>query len=209
MKNKIRVLLADDHYMARIGITTPINHSDDMMIVAEARNGLQALEMFDELEPDVAILDYAMPDITGVEAAKRIISKHPHARLLMLSMYDGEEDIHRAASAGVRGYLTKSVERDELLGAIRAIHRGELYFPAELEAKLRARAKREPLTQREIEIIQMILRGLANKQIAEAIGYSESLVKRHVSRIMEKLGARDRSHAAALALERGTVRLGE
>ena len=207
MKKKISVLIVDDHFMARLGLSVPINGERDMTVVAEARNAAQALALYRTHRPDVVTMDYMMPDQNGVEATRAIIAAFPEAQIIMLSGYDGEEDIHRAVEAGVRGYLTKAAERDEVIAAIRAVHHGGRVFSPEVAAKLAARTKREPLTEREVNILRLIVDGRSNKEISTALHMSGGLVKLHVSLILEKLGAPDRTRAATLAIARGIIHL--
>jgi DNA-binding NarL/FixJ family response regulator len=207
MKKKISVLIVDDHFMARMGLSVPINGETDMTVVAEARNAAQALTFYRKHRPDVVTMDYMMPDQSGVEATRTILAAFPEAQIIMLSGRDGEEDIHSAVEAGVRGYLTKAAERDEVIAAIRTVHHGGRVFPPEVAAKLAARNERDPLTEREIAILRLIVDGRSNKEIATALHMSGGLVKLHVSLILEKLGAPDRTRAATLAIARGIVHL--
>ena len=207
MKKTIKVLIVDDHFMARMGLSVPINGEPDMTVIAEARNAAQALTLYREHRPDVVTMDYMMPDQDGIEATRTIITAFPEAQIIMLSGRDGEEDIHRAVQAGVRGYLTKAAERDEVIAAIRSVHQGERVFPPEVAAKLAARSKRESLTERELAILRLIVDGRSNKEIATTLNLSGGLVKLHVSLILEKLGAPDRTRAATLAIARGIIHL--
>jgi DNA-binding NarL/FixJ family response regulator len=207
MKKKISVLIVDDHFMARMGLSVPINGEADMTVVAEARNAAQAFTLYRKHRPDVVTMDYMMPDQSGVEATRTILAAFPEAQIIMLSGRDGEEDIHRAVEAGVRGYLTKAAERDEVIAAIRTVHHGGRVFPPGVAAKLAARNEREPLTEREIAILRLIVDGRSNKEISAALHMSGGLVKLHVSKILEKLGAPDRTRAATLAIARGIVHL--
>ena len=209
MKINIRVLLVDDHFTARLGLIVPINGEPDMEVVAEAENAAEALKLYRKHQPDVVIMDYKLPDRSGVEATEDIRGEFPKARVLMLTVFDGEEDLYRAMIAGAAGYLTKSASRNEVLRAIRAVAGGKKHFPPELEAKIRDREKREPLIPREVEILRHIVRGAANKQIAGSMNLSVGTINLHVSKILEKLGAPDRTRAVTLAIERGIVRLGE
>ena len=204
---KITVLIVDDHFMARMGLAVPINGERDMTVIAEARNAAQAIALYRQHRPDVVTMDYFMPDQNGVEATRAIRAEFPQARILMLSGRDGEEDIHRAVDAGVCGYLTKAAERDAVIAAIRSVHAGQQVFPPEVAAKLAARNEREPLTEREIKILRLIVDGRSNKEISTALHMSGGLVKLHVSKILEKLGAPDRTRAATLAIARGIVHL--
>jgi DNA-binding NarL/FixJ family response regulator len=204
---KIRLLVAEDHLIARVGVTAIINEQPDMIVVAEAANGQQAVEMFRQHVPDVALLDMRMPLMNGVAAAAAIHAEFPNARTIALSTYTGDEDIRRALSAGVSAYLTKDVLRDELLKAIRAVHAGHRYLPAALAAALKSQAPSAQLSAREIEVLELIARGLANKQIAHTLRIAEATAKNHVKNVMAKLGVQDRTRAATAAIERGIIHL--
>jgi DNA-binding NarL/FixJ family response regulator len=207
-KKSIRVLIVDDHFMARLGLGVPINGEPDMKVVGEAADAAEAIAQFRKLKPDVVTMDYRLPGAGGVETAQQILAEFPEARVLMITAYEGEEDIFRAIQAGACGYLTKDASRAELLDAIRRAHAGETVLAPAVAAKLRERQRREPLIPREIDILRLIVDGRANKEIASALNLSEPLVKLHVRKILEKLGAPDRTRAATLAIERGIVRLG-
>jgi DNA-binding NarL/FixJ family response regulator len=207
-KKPIRVMIVDDHFMARLGLAVPINGESDLRVVAEAADAAEACTQYRIHRPDVVTMDYRLPGPDGVEATLALRAEFPDARILMVTAYEGEEDIHRALQAGARGYLTKDASRAEVLNAIRRVFHGEQVLPADIAAKQAARLGREALIPREIEILRCIVDGLANKEIAAALGFSEALVKLHVRRILEKLGAADRTRAATLAIERGLVRLG-
>ncbi len=209
MKKTIRILLVDDHFTARLGLSVPINSEPDMEVVAEAENAAEAFTLYRQHRPDVVIMDNKLPDRSGIDAIDEIRGEFPEARVLMLTVFDGEEDIYRAVIAGAAGYLTKSASRDEVLQALRNIAAGAKHFPPELESKIEERRKREPLIPREVEILRHIVRGEANKQIAASMHLSLGTINLHVSKILEKLGAPDRTRAVTLAIERGIVRIGE
>jgi two-component system NarL family response regulator len=203
----IRILIVDDHFMARLGLTVPINGEPDMCVVAEAEDATEALIQFRKHKPDVVTMDYRLPGKSGAEAVISIRGEFPAARIIMLSAYEGEEDVLRAAQAGVSGYLTKSASRADVLAAIRRVHAGEKAYAPAIAAKLKVQQRREPLIPREVEILRHIVEGRANKEIAAAMHLSEPLVKLHVRKVLEKLGAADRTRAATLAIERGIVHL--
>jgi two-component system, NarL family, response regulator len=207
MSDKIRILVAEDHLVARVGVTTIVNMQPDMTVVAEASNGQQAVELYREHQPDVALLDMRMPVMGGVEAATRIRGEFPRARLIALTTYGGDEDIRRALAAGVQAYLTKDVLHDELLKAIRAVQAGQAYLPAAVAASLAAQMPRPDLSAREVQVLEQIVRGLANKQIAYTLGIAEHTVKNHVKSILSKLGVQDRTQAATAAIQRGIIHL--
>ena len=207
MSEKIRILVAEDHLVARVGVTTIVNMQDDMTVVAEASNGHQAVEMFRLHLPDVTLLDLRMPGMGGVEAAIKIRAEFPGARMVALTTYGGDEDIRRALAAGVQAYLTKDVLHDELLKAIRAVFGGQTYLPAAVAASLAAQLPRPDLSAREVQVLGLIVQGLANKQIAFTLNIAEHTVKNHVKNILSKLGVQDRTQAATAAIQRGIIHL--
>ena len=207
MNDKIRILVAEDHLVARVGVSTIVNMQPDMTVVAEASNGQQAVELFRKHRPDVTLLDLRMPGMGGVEAATAIRAEFPTARMIALTTYGGDEDIRRALAAGVLAYLTKDVLHDELLKAIRAVNEGHTYLPAAVAAALAAQLPRPDLSAREVQVLELIVRGLANKQIAYTLNIAEHTVKNHVKNILSKLGVQDRTQAATAAIQRGIIHL--
>ena len=207
MTEKIRLLVAEDHLVARVGVTTIVSMQPDMEVVAEASNGQQAVELYQQYRPDVALLDLRMPVMTGVEATQAIRREDPHARMIALTTYGGDEDIRRALAAGVQAYLTKDVLHDELLKAIRAVYAGQTYLPAAVAAALAAQMPRPDLSAREVQVLELIVQGLANKQIAYSLGIAEHTVKNHVKSILSKLSVQDRTQAATAAIQRGIIHL--
>lgn len=207
MSERIRILVAEDHLVARVGVTTIVNMQTDMTVVAEASNGQQAVELYRQHLPDVALLDMRMPILDGVAAAKAIRGEFPGARMIALTTYGGDEDIRRALAAGVQAYLTKDVLHDELLKAIRAVHAGQTYLPAGVAAALAAQMPRPDLSAREVQVLELIVQGQANKQIAYSLGIAEHTVKNHVKNILSKLGVQDRTQAATAAIQRGIIHL--
>jgi len=207
MNDKIRILVAEDHLVARVGVSTIVNMQPDMTVVAEASNGQQAVELFRKHRPDVTLLDLRMPGMGGVEAATAIRAEFPAARMIALTTYGGDEDIRRALAAGVLAYLTKDVLHDELLKAIRAVNEGHTYLPAAVAAALAAQLPRPDLSAREVQVLELIVRGLANKQIAYTLNIAEHTVKNHVKNILSKLGVQDRTQAATAAIQRGIIHL--
>src|SRR3954468_14110705 len=203
----IRLLIVDDHFVVRIGLASALNLEPDMRVVAEARNGREAVGLFERHKPDVVVMDYQLPEMNGAEATAEIRRKWPEARVIVLSVYKGEEDVHRAVQAGASGYLPKSAEPRELVEAIRAIHRGERYFPAAIHAALARRAGRGGVSEREREVLTLIVRGRSNKEIAATLGISENTVKVHTTKVFEKLNVADRLEAATAAIQRGIVHL--
>ena len=207
MNDKIRILVAEDHLVARVGVSTIVNMQPDMTVVAEASNGQQALELFRKHRPDVTLLDMRMPGMGGVEAATAIRAEFPNARMIALTTYGGDEDIRRALAAGVLAYLTKDVLHDELLKAIRAVNEGHTYLPAAVAAALAAQLPRPDLSAREVQVLELIVQGLPNKQIAYTLNIAEHTVKNHVKNILSKLGVQDRTQAATAAIQRGIIHL--
>jgi two-component system NarL family response regulator len=207
MNDKIRILVAEDHLVARVGVSTIVNMQPDMTVVAEASNGHQAVELFRKHRPDVTLLDMRMPGMGGVEAATAIRAEFPNARMIALTTYGGDEDIRRALAAGVLAYLTKDVLHDELLKAIRAVNEGHTYLPAAVAASLAAQLPRPDLSAREVQVLGLIVQGLPNKQIAYTLNIAEHTVKNHVKNILSKLGVQDRTQAATAAIQRGIIHL--
>jgi two-component system NarL family response regulator len=207
MSAPIRILVAEDHLVARVGVTTIVNLQTDMTIVAEASNGQQAIELYRKHRPDVTLLDMRMPILSGLDAAAAIRAEFPQARLIALTTYGGDQDIRRALDAGVMAYLTKDVLHDELLKAIRAVHAGQQYLPASVSAALAAHMPKSDLSAREVQVLELIVRGLANKQIAYSLNIAEHTVKNHVKNILSKLNVQDRTQAATAAIQRGIVHL--
>ena len=207
MNSKIRILVAEDHLVARVGVSAIINRQADMMVVAEAANGKQAVERFRKHLPDVTLLDMRMPLMSGLEAAIAIGAEFPGARMIALTSYGGDEDVRRALAAGVQAYLTKDVLRHELLKTIRAVHAGQTYLPPALAAALEAQSNSPQLSEREVEVLELVARGLANKQIAHTLNIAEATAKNHVKNILHKLGVQDRTQAATAAIERGIIHL--
>lgn len=207
MNAKIRVLVADDHAVARVGVTTIVNAQRDMTVVATASSGLEAMDLYRKHLPDVALLDMRMPAMSGIEASIAIRRDFPDARLIALTTYGGDVDIRRALEAGVKSYLTKDLEQDQVLKAIRAVHAGEEYFMPSLLPLLQSKEQRVELTAREMQVLELIVRGLLNKQIAYALNVAQFTVANHVAKILKKLGVQDRTQAATQAIRRGIIHL--
>jgi two-component system NarL family response regulator len=201
----IRLLIADDHLMLRYGLATFIDQQADMRVVAQASNGHDVVALFREHRPDVTLMDLRMPGASGVEAIVAIRSEDPEARIIVLTIHKGDEAVYQAIRAGARGYLLKDVAFEELLSAIRDVHRGRQRIPAEIASKMAERIRQDELTVREIEVLKLVASGLANKEIADRLDVSEGTVKRYVVVTLAKLGARDRTHAVTLAIERSII----
>jgi len=193
--------------VARVGVSAIVNMQPDMTVVAEAANGQQAVELYRRHRPDVALLDLRMPVMGGTEAAAAIRAEFPQAKMIALTTYGGDEDIRRALAAGVQAYLTKDVLHDELLNAIRAVHAGQRYLPPAVAAALAAQMPRPDLSAREFQVLELIVRGLANKQIGYTLNIAEHTVKNHVKNILSKLDVQDRTQAATVAIQRGIIHL--
>ena len=202
----IRVLVVDDHFFTRIGLTTALNFESDMGVVAEASCGREAIDLFIRHRPDVAVLDGKLPDMHGIDVAREIVKQFHGARLLIFSVEETEEDVHRAVEAGVSGYLAKTAERSELIKAVRAVAIGNRFFPNPILHKLRERRMHVTLSDRETQVLEAMARGLPNKLIAAELNISSETVKTFVARILDKLDAGDRTEAVMKALERGLIR---
>jgi DNA-binding NarL/FixJ family response regulator len=201
----IRILIAEDHIIARAGVQAIVNAQPDMIIVAEAGNGEQALALYRKHHPDVVLMDMRMPVMNGFEALSVLRRQFPEARVVALSTFGGDEDIRRALNGGARAYLTKDVLPDELIAAIRAVHAGDRYLPESALATLAAEKPR--LSERELEVLRLVAQGLSNKRIAHELDIAEDTAKNHVKSILKKLGADDRTQAATQAILRGMIHL--
>jgi DNA-binding NarL/FixJ family response regulator len=205
--NPIRVLSADDHALLREGIAAVITGQSDMVMVAQASTGREAIQLFREHRPDITLMDLRMPDISGIDAMIAILAEFPDARILMLTTFEGDVEIQRSLAAGARGYLLKNMPPKELVEAIRQVHAGRKQIPREVAAQLAEHIADERLTVREIDVLQHVAGGNRNRDIAERLSISEETVKVHVKHILEKLGANDRTAAVAIAVRRGIIQL--
>jgi DNA-binding NarL/FixJ family response regulator len=203
----IGVLSVDDHALLREGIAALVNAESDMKLIAEASNGQEAMEMFRLHRPDVTLMDLQMPALNGIEAIIGIRSEFPDARIIVLTTYTGDVQMLRALRAGARGYLLKGNVPRELLDTIRAVHAGQKRIPPEVAAELAEHAVGEELSSREISVLQLIASGNANKEIAGRLSIVEDTVKSHITNILAKLGANDRTHAVTIGLKRGIIEL--
>jgi DNA-binding NarL/FixJ family response regulator len=207
MKRRIRLLIVDDHFVVRIGLLTSIRISGELMAVGEAGTGAQGIELYRQHLPDVVLMDLRLPDMSGVEATVALRKEFPDARVLMISTFQGEEDIYRSIQAGARGYLLKNFLGDELVRAIKAVYAGERYLPATLARRLAERSPGCDLTDRETEVLNLLTKGLNNKEIGDILGFTEYTAKFHVAKILGKLDVTDRTEAATVALQRGILHL--
>jgi DNA-binding NarL/FixJ family response regulator len=203
----IRVLLVDDHFVVRVGLAGLLKRTRACKVVAEAGAGAEAVEQYLKHRPDVMLLDRRLPDIPGEEVVARVRQADAQARVIMLSIDEGEEDIHRSLAAGALGYLPKSVGSSELLEAIEAVLAGKVYVAKRLRDRLEARQRRPALSPRELDVLRHIVEGGSNREIAVALGLSEDTVKVHVSHILQKLAVEDRTRAVTTAIARGIVHL--
>jgi two-component system NarL family response regulator len=204
--DQIKILIADDHPFFVDGLAANIETEPDMTIVARAADGLVAVALVREHSPDVILMDLRMPVMNGVEAITQIMRDAPASRIIVLTTYDGDEDIHRALKAGAKAYLLKDAFREELLAAIRGVHSGGRHIPPRVAGRLAERMGAGELTERELEVLRLVAGGRSNREIGEALSIAEGTVKAHVNNILNKLNANDRTHAAMLALERGLFR---
>lgn len=209
MKEKalLRIVTVDDHPIVRAGLVAIINAQPDMTVVAEAGDGEEAVKLYALHRPDVMLMDLRLPKASGASAIASIRADFPHACLLVLTTYDGDEDIHRAMLAGARGYLLKGMPFTELVDAIRRVHAGETCMPKQIRARLDARPHNSDLTPREIQIVELIGTGKSNKEIGAVLKVAETTVKWHVNIIMGKLNVDDRTAAVTVALRRGIVQI--
>jgi DNA-binding NarL/FixJ family response regulator len=203
----IQVLSVDDHPLLREGIAAMVNAESDMKLVAEASNGQDAIEKFRLHRPDVTLMDLQMPALSGIESIIGIRSEFPKARIIVLTTYAGDVQVLRALKAGAQGYLLKGNVRRELLDTIRAVHAGQKRIPPEVAAELAEHAAEDELTSRELAVLRLIATGNANKAIAGQLSIAEDTVKSHVTNILAKLGANDRTHAVTIGLKRGIIEL--
>lgn len=203
----ITILTADDHPLIREGLAAVLRAQSRLQVVAEAANGEEAIEAYTRLHPDIVLMDLRMPVMDGLTATRAILAEDPNARIIVLTTYDGDEDIHRALAAGARGYLLKDMMRTELLRVIEAVYRGQRGIPAPVAARLAEHTPRVGLTPRELEVLRLVADGLSNAQIAQRIGRTEGTVKVHLKNILQKLDANDRTEAVTTALRRGFIRL--
>jgi len=207
MKSGIRIVLADDHPVVRDGLAAMINQQDDMEVVAEAGDGEEAISLFEQHKPDVMVLDLRMPKRDGVAVVQHVLQMNPKARILIITTYDGDEDIFQCLSQGAKGYLLKDAPRTEILSAIRAVSEDRPYTSSTVAAKALQRMAKPSLTQREFAVLQLVAEGRSNKDIARRLSITEGTAKTHVKAILTKLDAISRTEAVAVAHKRGLIHL--
>ena len=207
MADPIRLLVVDDHTVVRGGLVALLSTVEDMKVVAQASDGLEAVGKYAEHQPDVTLMDLRLKTVGGVEAIQRIRAASPQARIIVLTTFDGDEDIFRAIQAGAKAYLLKGMSVEELISTVRAVHQGKTHIPAAIAEKLAERVAGPQLTARELEVLERVVRGRSNKEIGSDLSISEATVKTHVNSLLAKLGVGDRTGAARAALQRGIVHL--
>lgn len=207
MGNPIRLLVVDDHHVVRQGLIALLNIMPEIEVAGEASDGLQAIELHRKLQPDITLMDLQLPRLGGVDAILRIRAESPAARFIVLTTFDGDEDIYRALQAGAKAYLLKGMTVEELISTIQAVHSGKTRIAPAIAEKLAERMSGQALTGRELDVLERIVRGRANKEIASDLNISEATVKTHINNLLGKLGVTDRTQAATVALQRGIVHL--
>ncbi len=204
---QIRVLVVEDHHVVRQGLVALLSVEDGLEVVAQAADGVEAIAQFRRHQPAVTLIDLRLPRLSGVEVIERVRMETPGARFIVLTTYDGDEDIYRALQAGARAYLLKGMTSEELISTIRAVHAGKQHIPPAVAQRLAERVGMEELTQREQDVLEQIVRGKSNKEIAAELEISEATVKTHINSLLSKLGVSDRTQAATAAIQRGIVPL--
>jgi two-component system NarL family response regulator len=207
MGNPIRLLVVDDHHVVRQGLIALLGIMPEIEVAGEASDGLQAIELHRTLQPDITLMDLQLPRLGGVEAILKIRAESPGARFIVLTTFDGDEDIYRALQAGAKAYLLKGMTVEELLSTIRAVHSGKTRIAPSIAEKLAERMSGQALTGRELAVLERIVAGRANKEIASDLNISEATVKTHINNLLGKLNVTDRTQAATVALQRGIVHL--
>jgi DNA-binding NarL/FixJ family response regulator len=207
MGKRISVLCVDDHAIVREGIVSIIGRQSDMEVTGTAANGLQAVEVFLQNRPDVTLMDLQLPVVSGLDAIQRIRSLDAQAKIIVLTTYHGDEDVHRALAAGAATYLLKEAVLDDLAGVVRAVYNGARPIPEDVQRILESRWNYGQLTPREVEVLQLIAQGLRNKEVGHALGITEETIKVHMRNIMDKLNVQDRTEAVTMGLRRGIIHL--
>jgi two-component system NarL family response regulator len=206
-KVSIRIMVVDDHHVVRQGLVAMIEREPDLTVVAESGSGEEAVALFRKHKPDVTLMDLRLPAMSGAEAIAAIRSEYPHSRFIVLTTYDGDEDIYRALQAGAQAYLLKGMFREVLIEAIQAVHAGLRRIPPEVQARLDGRMGSHDLTSREVQVLGLIAKGKSNREIAAVLSIGDGTVKWFVKNVLSKLGVNDRTLAVTTALQRGIIRL--
>jgi DNA-binding NarL/FixJ family response regulator len=207
ISNPIRILVVEDHHVVRQGLVALLSVVDDVEVVGQAADGIEAVKEHAAQHPDVTLIDLRLPKLSGVEVIQQVRAERPHARFIVLTTYDGDEDIYRALQAGARAYLLKGMTVDVLVSTIRLVHAGKSCIPPVIAQKLAERMSTEQLTHREQDVLEQIVRGKSNKEIGTELDISEATVKTHINNLLGKLGVADRTQAATAAIQRGLVQL--
>jgi two-component system NarL family response regulator len=207
MPHPIRILVVEDHHVVRQGLVALLSVVDDVEVVGEAADGAEAIRQFEAKRPDITLVDLRLPKISGVDVIQRVRENHAHARFIVLTTFDGDEDIYRALQAGARAYLLKGMTVEVLISTIRQVHAGKSCIPPVIAQKLAERMGTEQLTHREQDVLEQIVRGKSNKEIGAELEISEATVKTHINSLLGKLGVTDRTQAATAAIQRGLVQL--
>ena len=203
----ISILVADDHLVVRMGLLAVLQFDKSVKVVATADDGRQAVERFQQYRPDVVLMDIRMPGLDGIEATRQIRAETPTARVLMLTTYDTDEDVRRAFEVGASGYLLKTAEHAELIKAIQAVYRGEQWIPASLTKRINESTVNSTLSRRQMEVLELLAKGLSNKEIARVLGFTTDGTKEHLKAVFTKLGVSDRLEAVVTAIHRGLIRV--
>jgi DNA-binding NarL/FixJ family response regulator len=204
---KIRIMIVDDHPIMRVGIAAIIEATPDMTTVGQAGSGEEAVELFEKHLPDITLMDLRLPGMSGVDAIRTLMGRHPNAKFVVLTTYEGDEDIHQALAAGARSYIIKGMPHEALVSALRRVYSGGRFLPPPVSRALNSRIPNSDLSTREREVLELILRGRSNKEIASDLGITESTVKCHVSVILMRLNVTDRTQAVVTALQRGLIHI--
>lgn len=203
----IRILVVDDHFMVRMGLSSSLNVEPDIQVVAEAKTGEEAIDLYRNLNPTLVMMDLRLPGMSGIDCTAAIVREFPDACILILSTHSNEEETFRAIQAGARGYIVKSIVREELLRAVREVNKGGQYFDSVAASHMVERQSHRALSSREVDVLRLVAKGFGNREIAKALDIAEVTVKLHVSHMLEKLDVKDRTQAATVALQRGIISL--
>ena len=203
----IRVLVADDHMVVRMGLVAILSHEADIQVVAEAANGQQVLDLARAHDPDVIVMDLRMPGLPGDQVIAALVAQNANARVIVVTIHKGDEAAYQALRAGARGYLLKDVPTEDIVAGVRTVYRGGLCIPPAIADQVARRLARTALSPRETEVLTLIAEGLSNREVAGQLGVTEATAEKHMTSLLTKLGAKDRTHAVRLALERGILTL--